>query len=103
MKYEEEKFDKETTRHQRKTIPQGAEEAWRNLACVATFGLVYYFLMAAVTWWVALCVAWFLAAEKGWCPEGISRYIKGGKHESYSWFNLVLNPNQWDLRHQIST
>ena len=47
---------------------------WRNVACVATFGLVYYFLMAAVAWWAALCVAWFLSAEKGWCPEGISRY-----------------------------
>ena len=43
------------------------------MACVATFGLVYYFLMAAVAWWAALCVAWFLSAEKGWCPEGISR------------------------------
>ena len=52
---------------------QGAEEAWRNLACVVTFVLVYYFLMAAAAWWVALCVAWFLSAEKGWCPEGISR------------------------------
>ncbi|CAD5224092.1 unnamed protein product [Bursaphelenchus okinawaensis] len=42
--------------------------------CLTTFGLTYYFSMAAAVWWVVLALSWVLAAVPHWSTEWIGKY-----------------------------
>ena len=43
-------------------------------SCLLTFILIYYFGMAASTWWVVLALTWVLAAVPNWSTEWIAKY-----------------------------
>ena len=43
-------------------------------SCLLNFILIYYFGMAASTWWVILSLTWVLAAVPNWSTEWISKY-----------------------------
>ena len=42
--------------------------------CTLTFVLVYFFGMAASSWWVILTLTWYMAAGLKWGQESIARY-----------------------------
>ena len=42
-------------------------------ACLASFILVYYFSMAASTWWMVAALTWCLAAKMQWAQEAITK------------------------------
>uniref|UniRef100_A0A914Y5B6 Frizzled-4 n=1 Tax=Panagrolaimus superbus TaxID=310955 RepID=A0A914Y5B6_9BILA len=43
-------------------------------SCLLNFILIYYFGMAAATWWVILSLTWVLAAVPNWSTEWIAKY-----------------------------
>ncbi|CAB3408841.1 unnamed protein product [Caenorhabditis bovis] len=49
-------------------ITQGGE----NVGCSALAVTHYYFFMASCSWWLVLCLAWFLAANLKWGAESIA-------------------------------
>ncbi|CAI5438267.1 unnamed protein product [Caenorhabditis angaria] len=49
-------------------VTQGGE----NVACSALAVTHYYFFMASCSWWLILCLAWFLAANLKWGAESIA-------------------------------
>lgn len=44
-----------------------------HLPCLLSFMCIYFFSMAAATWWVILTLTWFLAAGLKWSHEAIER------------------------------
>ena len=47
--------------------------SWGHIPCLITFGLLYYSMVAAFLWWLALTISWFLSAVFKWSNESVGR------------------------------
>ena len=65
----------------------GVSSLLGNFTCVAISSLIYYFLMAAAAWWVALTVGWYLSTARAWCPEAFER--QASKETNYDFLRYI--------------
>ncbi|NP_001266202.1 frizzled precursor [Amphimedon queenslandica] len=54
-------------------ISSSSKWSWSHIPCLLNFGLLYYSMVSAFLWWLALTLSWFLSAVFKWSNESVGR------------------------------
>lgn len=54
-------------------ISSSSKWDWSHIPCLLTFGMLYYSMVSAFLWWLALTLSWFLSAVFKWSNESVGR------------------------------